>query len=89
MKSAKPGKNTSQIEVTNVSPNGFWLMLRDEELFLPFSDFPWFTNATISNILHVELVGPEHLYWPQLDIDLSVESIRHPEKFPLVSNFEV
>jgi hypothetical protein len=26
-----------------------------------------------------------HLYWPDLDIDLAVESIRHPEKFPLVS----
>jgi hypothetical protein len=24
-------------------------------------------------------------YWPELDVDLAVESIRHPEKFPLVS----
>jgi hypothetical protein len=28
---------------------------------------------------------PHHLYWPDLDIDLAVESIRHPEQFPLVS----
>jgi hypothetical protein len=28
---------------------------------------------------------PDHLYWPDLDIDLSLESIRHPENFPLIS----
>ena len=33
----------------------------------------------------VELPSPHHLPWPALDIDLAVESIRHPEKFPLVS----
>ena len=27
----------------------------------------------------------QHLYWPDLDIDLAVESIDHPEQFPLVS----
>jgi hypothetical protein len=26
-----------------------------------------------------------HLYWPDLDIDLAVESIRDPASFPLVS----
>jgi hypothetical protein len=25
---------------------------------------------------------PEHFRWPELDVDLSLESIRHPEKFP-------
>jgi len=28
---------------------------------------------------------PHHLYWPDLDIALAVESIDHPERFPLVS----
>ena len=60
-------------------------MIGDEELFLPFTDFPWFRKATISEIHHVELVGGEHLYWPELDIDLSIDSIRHPELYPLVS----
>jgi hypothetical protein len=27
----------------------------------------------------------DHLYWPTLDVDLSVESLRHPERYPLVS----
>jgi len=85
MKSAALGLNTSPVEVTNISRHGFWLLLEDEELFLPFSDFPWFQDAAIGKILNVELPSSNHLYWPELDVDLAVESIRHPERFPLIS----
>jgi Protein of unknown function (DUF2442) len=84
-KSAALGGNTSGVEVSNVSPHGFWLLLGTEELFVPFSDFPWFRDATIRQIGHVELQAPHHLYWPELDIDLSVASIRDPKAFPLVA----
>jgi hypothetical protein len=85
MKSAALGSNTSGPEVTNVSQHGLWLLLGREELFLPFKQFPWFRDASIAKILHVEQPSAEHLYWPELDIDLAVESVRHPERFPLVS----
>jgi hypothetical protein len=85
MKSAAPGASTSAVEVTNISVHGFWLLLGAEELYLPFEHFPWFRDATIRQITHVELPSAHHLYWPALDIDLAVDSIRHPEKFPLVS----
>ena len=85
MKSAKLGKSTSTAEVTNVSKHGFWILLGNEELFVPFSQFPWFKDAPVSQLLNVEWPQPHHLYWPDLDVDLAVESIRHPEKFPLVS----
>lgn len=85
MKSTAPGLNTSPVEVTNISRHGFWLLLEDEELFLPFSDFPWFQHAAVGKILHVERPSENHLYWPELDVDLAVESIRYPERFPLVS----
>jgi hypothetical protein len=85
MKSAMLGLNASQVEVTNISRHGLWLLLKDEELFLPFSHFPWFPDAAVGKILHVELPSSNHLYWPELDVDLAVESIRHPERFPLVS----
>ena len=80
-----PGLSTSVAEVTNVSRHGFWLSLGQEELFVPFSDFPWFASAAIRELVNVEWPSPEHLYWPAFDVDLSVESIRHPERFPLVS----
>ena len=61
------------------------MLLGDGERFLSFEDFPWFKDATVSEILKVELPTPHHLYWPDLDLDLAVESIDHPEKYPLVS----
>ena len=85
MKFAKLGRNTSEIEVTNVSTHGFWLLIDEEELFLSFDQFPWFKDVPIGELLNVTLPHATHLYWPELDIDLSVESIRHPEDFPLVS----
>lgn len=42
-----PGAATSAVEVTNISRHGLWLLLGDEELFLPFEHFPWFRRATI------------------------------------------
>jgi hypothetical protein len=84
MKSRKLGPHTSA-EVSNVSATGFWLLIADKERFLPFADFPWFREARIRELTNVELQSPNHLYWPDLDVDLSVESIDHPERFPLVS----
>jgi hypothetical protein len=80
-----PGASTSQVEVTNISQHGFWLLLDDDELFLPFKDFPWFKSAPVEAILRLERPRPGHLYWPDLDVDLSVESIEHPERYPLKS----
>ncbi len=57
--------------------------LGDEELFMPNDDFPWFKDAAVSEILEVEEVSPGHLYWSKLDVDLGLESIRDPSKFPL------
>ena len=79
------GMPTSEIEVSVVSNKGFWLLLDDEELFVPFSEFPWFKQGTIEAITTVEMPSPDHLYWPLLDIDLSIASIRNPGAFPLVS----
>lgn len=79
------GTATLAAEVTNVSAHGFWLLLGSEELAVPYAQFPWFKKATIEQLLAVERPTENHLYWPQLDIDLSVESLRNPEAFPLLS----
>jgi hypothetical protein len=75
-------------EVTHASTHGFWLLLGDEELAVPFTEFPWFKQATIKQLSDVQRPTENHLYWPQLDVDLAVESIRTPENFPLVSRSE-
>jgi hypothetical protein len=83
MKSETPGVTTSEVEVTNISQHGFWVFLGDRELFLPFTEFPWFESAPIGAVLNVERPHPHHLYWPTLDVDLAVESIESPERYPL------
>jgi hypothetical protein len=85
MSSARPGPSTSDVEVTNISRHGFWVLLDGRELFLPFEEFPWFRSAPVDAILRVERPQPDHLYWPGLDIDLDVDSIEQPEHFPLSS----
>jgi len=87
-RSSGVGENTLKVEVTNISPHGFWLLLFDEELFLSFENFPWFRDASVAEISAVELPQENHLYWPALDVDLSVESIHHPERFPLRAKVE-
>lgn len=82
---AKRGTVISTVEVTNVSPHGLWLLLDDREVFLSYDKFPWFREASIRKVVHVELPTPQHLYWPELDVDLEVESVLHPERYPLVS----
>jgi hypothetical protein len=86
MKSEQRGKPTSDIWVTRFSPAGFWLSLAGRQLFVSFQQFPWFARATIPQLSRIEWPTLDHLYWPDLDIDLSVESIEHPERFPLVSD---
>lgn len=84
-----PGSDTSVAEVTHVSRHGFWLLFDAQELLVPFAEFPWFRDATIAQLSDVLWPTPDHLYWPQLDVDLSVESIEHPERFPLRSSARV
>jgi hypothetical protein len=85
MKSERPGTGTSDLEVTNISAHGFWLWMDGRELFLPFEKFPWFKKAPVDWILDVERPHAHHLHWPKLDVDLHVDSIEHPERYPMLS----
>jgi hypothetical protein len=85
MRSEAPGKAISAAEVTNISPHGFWLLVDERELFLPFTEFPWFREASVAAICGVEQPRAEHFHWPALDVDLTLESILHPDRYPLVA----
>lgn len=85
MRLNKLGKNTLAPEVTHVSVSGIWVLHNNEELFLPYSDFPFFLHATIQEIHDVKAVSPSHLLWQKLDVDLHVDSIRTPHAYPLIA----
>ncbi len=86
MNSEALGKPTSRIEITNISSHGVWLLAGGDELFMSYEDFPWFKEAPIGKVLNVEEPTPGHFYWPELDVDLGIESIEHPERFPRKAN---
>ena len=85
MKSETLGASTSEVEVTQISKHGIWLLLAEKEHFLSFENFPWFKDASVSAIHNVELLNEHHLYWPDLDVDLAIDSIKDPISYPLVS----
>ena len=82
MSSLRLGVSTKP-EVTHISAFGFWILYQQEELFLGFDDFPWFKDQTVRVIANIRLEGEGHFYWPDLDVDLSVQIIREPEKYPI------
>ena len=79
-----PGVATSLCEVTNITQQGFWLLVDNREYFLPFSDYPAFRSATVAQIYGVERIAPDQLYWPALDVDIDLRALERPEALPLV-----
>lgn len=77
-----------EVEVTNVSAHGIWILIDGVEKFLSYEDFPWFRYASIDEILSVERLAPHHLYWERLDVDIHTDSIDHPERYPLKAKVE-
>jgi hypothetical protein len=77
-------KNTSIVEVTHISSNGTWMLLRDNEMFLSCEDLPWFKDVPVGKILNIEEPYSNHFHWPDLDMDLSSDIIQHLECFLLV-----
>ena len=84
MKLKNPGRNTSSIEVAQITPNGIWILVQDTEYFLSYEQFPWFEKGTVAQIHNVQLLHGFHLRWLDLDIDLHLESLKDTEKYPLV-----
>lgn len=80
-----PGIATSPVEIVQVSRFGIWIALGDEELFLDFGNFPWFRKSSIEDICDVEMPAHGHLFWPALDVDLELDSIRNPDDYPLAA----
>lgn len=80
-----PGTDTSAVEVTDIAEDGFWLVIDRREFFLPFEDFPWFREASVAAIRRIERPQPDHLLWPDLDVDLAVASIEDPSRYPLAA----
>lgn len=83
--SARGARTSGSVLVLGLTPHALWLLVGERELMLDFESFPWFRRASIEQVCDVALLHGHHLHWPALDIDLHVDSIEHPEHFPLVA----
>jgi hypothetical protein len=68
-----------------VSSHGFWVLAAGREYFLDYENHPWFRDARVGELMEVELLHGHHLRWPALDVDLELESLAAPEKYPLTA----
>ena len=84
MKLTARGKNISSVEVHGVSQNGIWLFVKGREYYLPYEDYPWFENAKLSQVFHVDLLGESHLRWPDMDVDIELGAIGNLANYPLI-----
>ena len=84
MKLLKRGKDIS-VSVENITPFGIWLFVKEKEYFLSYKDFPYFKDQTLKSIQNVQLLHGYHLYWPDLDVDLEIDNLQNPKKYPLKS----
>ena len=82
MKFITHGNGSSGVAVMNINKYGLWLATKDHELFISFKQFPHFQDGSVRKLMNVEQPTPNRLHWPDLDIDLAVDSIRC---FPLIS----
>jgi len=73
------------VSVENITPFGLWLFVKGREYFLSYKDYPYFREQTLKAIQSVQLLHGFHLYWPELDVDLEIDNLENPEKYPLKS----
>ena len=81
-------KRTS-VNVRSIMHDGIFLTVCGNDYYLSYSRLPWFRNAKISDIFNVEMIGNYAIRWDALDVDLEIDSLKHPERYPLVMKRDI
>jgi hypothetical protein len=81
---SEPSTARTSVNVRSIMPNGILISVGDNDYYLAYDRLPWFREAKVSDIFNVEMCGDEGIRWNALDVDLEIESLIHPEKYPLV-----
>lgn len=79
----KNGNNTL-VKVLTITQNGLLLSIPQGDFFLSYTEYPWFKSAKVDDIFNVEMEGNDAIRWDNLDVDLEIDSILNPEKYPLL-----
>lgn len=70
--------------VLMINDKGLMISVQGQDYFLSYNRIPWMHNASIADALNVQMSGRNAIEWPNLDVDLEIESLKHPERYPLL-----
>ncbi len=76
-------QNTSA-SVLMINAQGILLSVLGNDYFLSYNRVPWLKDARISDVLNVRMSGRSAIEWETLGVDLEIESLKHPERYPLI-----
>ena len=80
----KNNSAATSASVLMINAQGIMLSVQGNDYFLSYNRIPWMQDAPIRYVLNVQMSGDEAIEWPDLDVDLEIDSLRHPERYPLV-----
>ena len=81
---SKNNSDSTSANVLMINSQGIMIQVMGHDYFLSYNRVPWMRDAAIKSVLNVQMCGPEAIEWPDLDVDLEVDSLRHPERYPLL-----
>ena len=80
----KSNSQDTQVSVLMINDQGIMLSVKGNDYFISYNRIPWMKNACISDALDVQMSGRNAIEWSKLDVDLEIESLKHPERYPLI-----
>ena len=81
---SKSNTSSTSVSVLMINAQGIMLSVLGNDYFLSYNRIPWMQDAPIRSVLNVQMSGSRAIEWPDLDVDLEIESLNHPERYPLI-----
>lgn len=83
-KNLKKNTESTLVKVLSITADGVFITAFGKDYFLSFNRLPWFKDAKVSDIMNVRNIGTMGIRWDSMDVDLELDSLIHPEKYPLI-----
>lgn len=74
----------TSVSVLMINAQGIMLSVCGNDYFLSYNRIPWMRDASIKSVLNVKMSGRNAIEWPDLNVDLEIDSLKHPERYPLI-----
>ena len=72
------------VSVLMINDKGIMLSVKGNDYFVSYNRIPGMKHACISDALDVKMSGRNSIEWTKLDVDLEIDSLKHPERYPLI-----